>query len=158
MTQAQAKQGRDSEGPVKDAPSPIVYRFHHTVDVRFRDLDSMGHAHHTLPLVYLEEARAAYWRDVAGREADRIDYVMAGITIRFHKRIRWPGRLDVAVRVSRLGGKSFDMAFEIRDGQGDVVASGTTTQVAYDYAAERTMALDTETRRRIEEFEGIGGA
>ncbi len=47
--------------------SPEAYRFRYAVDVRFRDLDPMGHAHHSLPLIYFEEARAAYWRDVVGQ-------------------------------------------------------------------------------------------
>ena len=80
-------------------------RFHHRVTVRFRDLDAMGHVHHGEPLLYLEEARAAYWREVAGRAtvAD-IDYVMGEVTVRFHRRITYPDTLDVALRVSRLGG------------------------------------------------------
>ena len=47
-------------------------RFHHAVAVRFRDLDAMRHVHHTAPLLYIEEARAAYWRAVAGRTTSPI--------------------------------------------------------------------------------------
>ena len=36
------------------------YRFHRQVEVRFRDIDEMEHTHHTLPLIYIEEARTAY--------------------------------------------------------------------------------------------------
>jgi len=139
-----------------NAASDPAFRFHHQVDVRFRDVDAMGHAHHSLPLVYLEEARAAYWRDVAGRAtlAD-IDYVMAEVTVRYHRRITWPDRLDVALRVSRLGGKSFEMAFEIRSGAGELVASGSTVQVMYDYAAGAAMAIPAELRARIEAYEWL---
>lgn len=132
------------------------FRFHHGVDVRFRDVDAMGHAHHSLPLVYLEEARAAYWREVAGRAtvAD-IDYVMGEVKVRFHRRIEYPDTLDVAVRVSRVGGKSFEMVFEIRSGDGELVASGTTVQVMYDYRAGSAVAIPAELRQRIEAYEGI---
>jgi acyl-CoA thioester hydrolase len=114
----------------------------------------MGHAHHTLPLIYLEEARAAYWREVAGRAglAD-IDYVMAEVTVRFHRRIDWPARLEVGLCVSRLGERSFDMEFEIRDEAGERVSSGRTVQVCFDYAAGRSCALPAELRLRIERFE-----
>jgi acyl-CoA thioester hydrolase len=130
------------------------FRFHHAVDVRFRDLDSMGHAHHSLALIYVEEARAAYWRDVAGREGvDAIDYVLAEVTVRYHRRITFPDRLDVGLRVSRLGGKSFTMEYEVRSADGSLLASATTTQVAYDYAAAASKPLDTAVRARIEAFE-----
>jgi acyl-CoA thioester hydrolase len=136
-----------------------AYRFRHAVEVRFRDLDPMGHAHHTLPLVYLEEARAAYWRTVAGRAtvAD-IDYVMAEATVRFHGRIRYPGTLTVLLRTERIGGRSLTMRFEVHDAQGVRVASGTTVQVFYDYAAERSTPVPDDVRARIAAFEGLSAA
>ena len=131
-----------------------TFRFHHAVDVRFRDLDSMGHAHHSLALIYVEEARAAYWRDVAGRDGvDAIDYVLGEVTVRYHRRISFPDRLDVGMRVSRLGDKSFTMAYEVRSSDGSLLASATTTQVAYDYAAGASKAIDPAVRARIEAFE-----
>lgn len=131
-------------------PESPLFRFHHTVQVRFRDLDPVGHAHHTVPLIYLEEARAEFWRTVAGRPGlDDIDYVMAEVTVRFHRRIRWPSRVTVGLRVGRLGTKSFDMEFEIRDEAGDLLSSGRTVQVMYDYGAEKTIELSPELRERL---------
>jgi len=130
-------------------------RFRCPVEVRFRDLDPMGHAHHTLPLIYFEEARAAYWREVAGRSGlQDIDYVIGEVQVRFHNRIRWPARLEVGVRVSRIGGKSFVMEYELRDGEGVLLATGRTVQVMYDYAAGRSVAVPAELREKIARFEG----
>jgi acyl-CoA thioester hydrolase len=131
---------------------PARARFHHQVAVRFRDLDSMGHAHHTLPLVYLEEARARYWREVAGR-GDVIDYVMATVTVRFHARIHWPASVEVALRTTHIGGKSFMMEFAITDADGTLLASGESTQVMYDYAADCSMPVPADVRAAIEAFE-----
>jgi acyl-CoA thioester hydrolase len=115
----------------------------------------MGHAHHTLPLIYLEEARAAYWREVAGRkEVGEIDYVIAEITVQFHKRIYWPGSLEVGLKVSRIGRKSFEMEFEITDQEGEIMAKGKTVQVGYDYKEGRAREIEQEIKRRIEEYEG----
>ncbi|MGD8276391.1 MAG: thioesterase family protein [Gemmatimonadota bacterium] len=145
--------------PVDGTGDAPVYRFRRTVDVRFRDLDAMGHAHHTLPLIYLEETRAEYWRRVAGRAALRdIDYVMAEVTVRFHERIEWPARLDVGLRTSRLGEKSFDMEFEIRAEDGRLLSSGRTVQVFFDYDAGVSRPLPAELRARIERFEAGAGS
>jgi acyl-CoA thioester hydrolase len=131
------------------------FRFHYAVDVRFRDIDAMGHAHHSLPLVYAEEARAAYWRDVAGRaDISETDYVLVEVTVRYHRRIRFPGRLDVALRTARIGAKSIVMEFEIRDENGDLLASGQTVQVMYDFGAQISAAVAPDLRARIESFEG----
>jgi acyl-CoA thioester hydrolase len=137
------------------ANPPATFHYHHEVDVRFRDIDAMGHAHHSLPLVYVEEARAAWWRDVVGRtDLAGMDYVLAEVTVRYQRRIEFPGRLDVGLRVAHVGEKSFVMEFEIRNDAGAVVASGRTVQVMYDYAARRSTQLPEELRARMIAFGG----
>lgn len=134
-----------------------TFRFRHQVHVRFRDIDAGGHAHHSLALVYFEEARAAYWREVVGRGAlDEIDYILAEATVRYHKRVFWPGTLTVGVRVSLLGKKHFVMEYEARSADGEPVLSGRTVQVMYDYAAARTKRIPDPLRERIERFEHLG--
>lgn len=136
-------------------PRPEQFRLVHEVAVRFRDLDPMDHAHHSLPLMYWEDARARYWRDVAGRrDVAAIDYVMGEFTLRYHQRITFPAVLRAGVRVTRLGEKSFDMEYGLWDADGRLMASGNSTQVMFDYEAGRSKLLDPETRARIEAFEG----
>jgi acyl-CoA thioester hydrolase len=137
-------------------------RFRLRVPVRFRDLDPMGHAHHTLPLVYLEEARAAFWRELTGSvELDSIDYVMAEVTVRFHARILYPAEVTVLLTVGDVGTKSFRTDFEIRaagedatarEGRladGRLLASGSAVQVAFDYAAAATKPIDDAVRAQL---------
>jgi acyl-CoA thioester hydrolase len=125
-----------------------------TVPVRFRDLDAMGHAHHTLPLIYLEEARAAFWRELKGAAAPAaIDYVMAGLTLRFHARIRYPASVSVLLAVSDVGTKSFTTVFEIRGDDDTLLASGSAVQVSYDYAAARSKPLAAGDRRVLMQWQ-----
>ncbi len=134
--------------------SPGTFRFRHAVEVRFRDLDPMGHAHHSLPLVYFEEARAAYWRDVAGQGGlAGIGYVMGEVSLRYHARIHFPQRLQVLTRVSRLGGKSWSMQYQLRGPGGELLASGESTQVMYDYAAGSSIPIPEDIRERIARYE-----
>jgi len=121
--------------------------FRANVPVRFRDLDAMGHAHHTLPLIYLEEARAAFWRVLKGDESvAAIDYVMAEITLRFHARIRFPSIVIAGLVIRRVGTKSFSTDFEVRSAEGELLASGSAVQVAYDYATEQSKPIDAADR------------
>jgi len=131
------------------------FRVWHPVVVRFRDIDVGGHAHHAEALVYFEEARAAYWRRVTGRQGlDGVDYIMAEAEVRWHKRVLWPQTLEVGVRVSRLGKKHFEMAYEVRGEGGERLQSGRTVQVMYDYAAGATSRIPEDLRRAIEELDG----
>ena len=96
------------------------YLFRHQVEVRFKDIDVGGHARHSHALVYFEGARAAYWRDVVGRPAEgAVDYVLADATVRWHRRVLWPDRLNVSVRVSLLGRKHFRMDYLVDSQEGD---------------------------------------
>ncbi len=139
-----------ADGP----PAPSDFRFRHAVQVRFRDLDPMGHAHHSLPLIYFEEARAAYWRDVVGRVGlDAIDYIMAEALLRYHARIRFPGSPTVGVRVTRVGRRSLTLEYALWSESGELLASGRTVQVMYDYGDECSVPVPPEVRARIERFE-----
>ena len=131
------------------------FRFSHPVTVRFRDIDVGGHAHHSEALMYFEEARWAYWREVLGRGSlDDVDYVLAEARVRWHKRVLWPQTVAVGVRVSRLGRKHFDLEYEVRGEDGSLLVSGTTTQVMFDYATERSRRMPEELRARLEAFDG----
>jgi len=123
------------------------------VPVRFRDLDPMGHAHHTLPLIYLEEARAAFWRELKGDASlDAIDYVMAEVTLRFHARTRYPSEVTAALCVTRVGSKSFTTDFEIRDDAGTLLSSGSAVQVAYDYPSSTSRELSEAERAQLSKW------
>jgi acyl-CoA thioester hydrolase len=137
--------------------APDAFRFQHPVVVRFRDIDVGGHAHHADALIYFEEARAAYWREVVGREglAD-IDYIMAEAQVRFHARVLWPQTVSVGVRVSRLGKKHFEMEYEVRGEDGVRLQSGRTVQVMYDYHRGAAMRMPDPVRAAIESWEGPG--
>ncbi|UCC26531.1 MAG: acyl-CoA thioesterase [Gemmatimonadales bacterium] len=134
------------------------FRFQYPVPVRFKDVDVGGHAHHSHALVYFEEARVAYWREVAGQAGlDGIDYILAEASLRFHHRVFWPQELSVGVRVSRLGKRHFEMAYEVVGAEGDVLISGTTVQVMYDYEAAGTKPIPESVREAISGWDGPFG-
>lgn len=131
------------------------FRFHHPVVVRFRDIDVGGHAHHSEALMYFEEARAAYWREVVGRQGiGEIGYILAEATLRWHQRVFWPQTLSVGVRVAKLGKKHFEMEYEVLSAEGDRLQSGRTVQVMYDYRELKTTRIPDEVREAIERHEG----
>jgi len=136
-------------------PDPTLFTFWHAVEVRFKDIDVGGHAHHSLALVYFEEARARYWSEVAGRRrVDEVDFILAEARVRYHARILYPQRLTVGVRVSSMGKKHFVMEYLIRGAGGEDLASGETTMVMFDYASGRTKPMPEEIRAAIEAHGG----
>ena len=132
-------------------PDPSEFTFWHTVHVRFKDIDVGGHAHHSLALVYFEEARASYWREVVGRgELDEVDFILAEAGVRYHQRVRYPLEMRVGVRVPTLGKKHFVMEYVGLGEDGDELLSGETTMVMFDYEAGQTKKVPPEVRAAVE--------
>jgi acyl-CoA thioester hydrolase len=150
-----ARESGTQGGKVEESP----YRFQYPVPVRFKDIDVGGHAHHSHALVYFEEARAAYWREVVGRRGlDGVDYILAEVHVRYHQRVLWPQELEVGVRVSRLGKRHFEMSYEARGSGGEKLISGSSTQVMYDYSAGRAQPIPPDVEDAIRRHDGPFGA
>lgn len=132
-----------------------LFRFRIPVGVRFQDVDVYGHAHHSKALIYFEEARWAYWGEVVGaKRVDEVRYVMAEVQVRYRRRVLYPMTLEVCVRVSRLAEKHFVMEYEARSPEGEVLVTGNSVQVMYDYKAERSTVIPESIRAALEAWDG----
>ncbi len=130
------------------------YRFTAARDVEFRDLDVAHHVNNAVYVTYLETARIAYLADVLGPEfVYQISLILARITVDFRSPARFPERLEIGARVTRVGTKSFDMEHEIRGEDGRLVLEASSVLVAYDYEADGSMAVPEDWRARLAAYE-----
>lgn len=138
-------------GPADDERYPVEA----PIEVRFRDLDPMGHVNNAVYLTYLEVGRAHYWRAMGLGEPTAIrTYVLASATIDYRSPVRLGDELVCGVRVESFGRRSFVMRYRLRErNSGRVVAEATTVQARYDYEAGRSVPIEEESKRRIREFE-----
>jgi len=126
--------------------------FCHSDEVRFSDLDVMGHLNNVAFLVFVESARVAYFR--SGAPAGEIGLPPGhGILIAEQKiSYRLPGhlgdRIDTFLRPDDLGRTSFRIEFEMRVGS-RVIADGYSIMVYYDRAAARPQPLPEPLRARL---------
>ena len=84
------------------------FRFHHAVEVRFRDLDPLGHVNNAVYLTYLESARMAWWMHVMSRaDLAGLDMILARAEIDYRSPVVFGERLLVGVRCASLKRSSF---------------------------------------------------
>jgi acyl-CoA thioester hydrolase len=122
-------------------------------EVAFRDLDGLGHVNNAVYLSYVESARLAYMQEVLGPlELDELG-IVADVKISFRSPAGLGERLEVGHRVSRVGETSLVFDFEVRGGDGRLVAEGSTVHVAFDYGVRRPVPVPEEWRSRIESHE-----
>ena len=135
------------------------YRYVHSQEVAFRDLDAFGHVNNGVYLTYIENARIGYARDVLGIERlDGLLMIVASVKIDFRSRANLGETLEIGARTTNVGTKSFDLQHEIRSQDGRLVAEADSTLVAFDYDADQTMPIPPQWRERIENYESRSAA
>lgn len=129
-------------GPV--AGLPFVF----WEEVRFGDLDTLGHVNNAVYATYLESARLAYYQELTGLPLEQLNIILAELTISYKAPAFYRDRLAIGVRIASVGTKSFVMEYTIaRAGDNAVIATGRSVLVAYDYAEGRTIAVPEVVRR-----------
>jgi acyl-CoA thioester hydrolase len=119
--------------------------FVHQETVRFRDLDAMGHLNNAVYSTFLEQARLAY---LEPQGAEVRSMILARLEIDFRSPVELGETVEISVRPSRVGTKSFDLEYVLRAGD-RTVAEAKTVLVAYDYATATSMEIPSEWKERL---------
>jgi acyl-CoA thioester hydrolase len=141
-------------------PKPVIV----PIQIRWRDLDALGHVNNAVYLSYFELARIAYL-DAVLPEGSEIDpatwlprdfqFILAEAQIRYRSPAVLTDRLQVAIHVSRVGSKSFVFAYTITDRTTErLIAEGCSTQVWYDYASKSSQLIPETAIAAMEALQG----
>jgi acyl-CoA thioester hydrolase len=121
----------------------------HTEQVRFRDLDPMGHVNNAVFLTYLEQARVAFLEQHGlSVGLDDMNLIVARVEIDFRAPVRLGQEVEVAARATRFGTKSFDLGYELTV-DGTTVAEAKSVQVAYDYGRREPVTIPADWREKL---------
>lgn len=100
------------------------------VQVRYSDLDALGHVNNAVYFSYIELARIEYLRSLLQPADDlRPGFVLASARCDFRSPAYYGEQLTVAVRVARVGNSSFDTEYRITGPAGRLVAEAHSVQV-----------------------------
>jgi acyl-CoA thioester hydrolase len=100
-------------------------------DVRYSDLDSLGHVNNAVYATYFELARVRYLQDEFDAPAEKPNFVVAHLELDFVEPITELTTVTVGMGVDDVGRTSFDLACEI-EVDGSLAARGASTQVVVD--------------------------
>jgi acyl-CoA thioester hydrolase len=116
------------------------------IQIRFKDIDKLGHVNHANHITYFELARMDYFEAFAGNEI-KIDWenegvILAKVEMEYKQPILLEDKVYAYTWVSRLGSKSFDMACSIVRIKNDIeteVAKGFATLVCFNYKTNESI-------------------
>ena len=134
---------------------PQAYPYTINIEVAFRDIDMMGHVNNAVYLSYLETARIKFLVELLElNRPGNMPLIMAEATLSYKAPAFFGEQLTIGTGVSRFGVKSFDMLYQITGADGRLVVLAKTVQVAYDYAAGKTVVVPDSLKARVLTFQG----
>ena len=138
-------------------PPPEGFRHHLALQVRWGDMDALGHVNNAVYLTYLEQARLDYAKAYWQGQGDGIGVIMARIAIDYKMPLVASDDVHIYTRCSRLGNRSFDMeqwVMRWKDGALEIAAQATTTVVVYDYDSQQSVLIPEVWREIMQSYEG----
>jgi acyl-CoA thioester hydrolase len=123
------------------------------IQLRWRDIDRLGHLNQAVYHELLEETRHGLvtdlWRRATGDE-NRGMFVVAHVELDYRSEVRKEhGEVEVVARVSRVGSSSMRIDHEILLPDGTVAASGFTVVVAWDPVARAKRPISDAERAAL---------
>jgi acyl-CoA thioester hydrolase len=143
--------------------APEGFRHRILVEIRFADLDALGHVNNAVYFTYMETARVHYFRDLALWDGipNELGPIMAKAVIDYKLPLDLSDRVaEVFTRCVRIGSKSMELEHLIRrtrGGQTAVAAAGTIIGVAYNYVTNESILVPESWREKIQRYEAPPG-
>jgi acyl-CoA thioester hydrolase len=123
----------------------------HQVQMRWRDLDALGHVNHPVVLTYLEEGRDAF---LARRGIRRDEYVVGRCSVSFDGEIDPAlGSVTVECEVAELGTKSVTTRERIIGSDGTALVEAEFGIVLWDPERRETRSITDDERTALQASE-----
>jgi acyl-CoA thioester hydrolase len=134
-----------------------IFRFTTDLEIRFRDLDALGHVNNAVYLTYFEIVRTRYWKRLFGLPpADDWGFVMVRTECNYRSPAVLGETITMAARISALRNSSFTFEYRLTEsGTGRLIADGLSVQACFDRERGRAIRIPDTMRQRIKDFEGL---
>jgi acyl-CoA thioester hydrolase len=94
------------------------------IQLRWRDVDALGHVNNATVVTYVETARTVLWREHFGG-GSAIPFVVARLELSYRRQITIDDRVEVGLRVADLRGARFTFVYRI-EANGELAADAST--------------------------------
>lgn len=133
---------------------PSLDKFHHRlpIQIRFSDVDVVGHVNNIIFLAYYDTGKASFMSDLLGRRItwDEVDTVVANIDCSFIAPIFYGEEIEVLTTCSGIHDKSFRLLQMIREiNTGEVKSICETVMVSFDPKIQKSAPLSDEWRQKL---------
>jgi acyl-CoA thioester hydrolase len=132
------------------------------IQIRFKDIDRLGHVNNANHITYFELARVDYFNALAGSSTpltkpiiidwDNEGVILAKIEMEYKQPILLDDKVFVYTWVSRIGNSSFDMSctiVRIINGEETIAAKGLAVIVCFNYKTNQPIPIPESWKKRM---------
>jgi acyl-CoA thioester hydrolase len=134
------------------------FKFNTEIDVRISDINYGGHLGNDRYLSLFQDARLQYLKQFDFSElsiGDHTSLIMSQAHINFKSEAFWGDRLKIFVRISSIKATRFIFDYLILDSKKkeNLIATGYTEMVGFDYQQRKVKRLPPEFLQVIKDYE-----
>ena len=137
---------------------PKQFNFSDYIQVRWGDLDPLGHVNNCLYIQYFEMGRGKYMVNASKTWTwHEHMFLIANVNCDYLRELKMTDRnVHVHVKLAKFGNKSFELEYIITSGENHEIlhATGRSTQVMFDIKTRSTIVIPHWVKDEITAFEG----
>jgi len=136
------------------------FKFKLPIQIRWKDLDALGHVNNAVFITYFEIARGHYMLEACpGWDWHKHMFLIGNVEASFKKELTLSANSPkVLMRTSRLGTKSFVLDYVLtseKKGGTIIHAIGKTTQIMFDLKTRKTVEAQDWVRSALSSYENL---
>ena len=133
------------------------YKYSIAIQIRFVDIDKMGHVNNATILSYFEIARTHFFDDVIGQQDNWFErgLIIANTNIDYLQPIYLRDEVKAFVRIAKTGTKSFDvehLLIKTVNKQQIICAIANSILVCMDYTKKQTIEIPAEWKEKLNQI------
>lgn len=115
------------------------------IQIRFSDIDVMGHVNNAIYLNYFEQARMEFFSQFIPKDWDwyKNGLLLAKNEVEYFFPVRLNDEIYIETNCTKIGNKSFELEYSLFKGD-KLCCKGKSTLVCYDYNAKETINIPNE--------------
>ena len=123
------------------------------IQVRFSDLDVLGHVNNTVYFSYFEMTRVHYFQELLGKQWDwkKFGVVLVRNEIEYKRSVLLYDEPEIYMYTEFVGSKSFGLRYELKV-NGEIYAEGKSVMVCFDATTQSTIPVPETMRNSLEEL------
>ena len=127
--------------------------FHYPIEVRFRDLDALGHVNNAVFLTYLESARVRWCQscNFIQKDIENFSIIQARTEVDYLLPVKFDTSIELKLWVSHIGTKSFTVSYLIENDQNQYLKAKTVL-VWFDYSTQKSIPIPQNHKTTLQNY------